>query len=68
LWERKDILAFCLAFPLEHKKQAKKNQNITFFIFGYPFSSFIGDAFRGQREEAVGGIFCFSFKMHIKIT
>jgi hypothetical protein len=33
-----------LAFPLEYEIQAKKNQNITFFIFGYPFSSSIEDA------------------------
>jgi hypothetical protein len=26
LWERKGILAFCLAFPLEYEKQAKKSQ------------------------------------------
>jgi hypothetical protein len=44
LWERKDILAFCLTFLLEYEKQVKKSQNITFFIFGYPFSSSIGDA------------------------
>jgi hypothetical protein len=32
LWERKDILAFCLTFPLEYEKQAKKSQNITFLF------------------------------------
>jgi len=51
LWERKDILAFCLAFPLECAKQAKKSQNIGFFIFGYPFSFSIGDAL--TKEKAI---------------
>jgi len=32
LWERKDILACCLAFPLEYEKQAKKSQNINFLF------------------------------------
>jgi hypothetical protein len=32
LWERKGILAFYLAFPLEYEKQAKKNQNISFLF------------------------------------
>jgi len=32
LWERKCILAFCLAFPLKYKKQAKKSQNIIFLF------------------------------------
>jgi hypothetical protein len=48
LWERKCILAFCLAFPLEYEKQAKKSQNISFFIFGYPFSISIGDALKDE--------------------
>jgi hypothetical protein len=40
-----------LAFPLEYEKQAKKSQNITFFIFDYPFSSSIGDALRIKRKK-----------------
>jgi hypothetical protein len=32
LWERKDILACCLAFPLEYEKQVKKSQNINFLF------------------------------------
>jgi len=58
LWKRKDILAFCLTFPLEYEKQAKKSQNITFFILGYPFSSSIGDALT---------VLDFSQAYHIKL-
>jgi hypothetical protein len=63
LWERKDILAFCLAFPLECKT-SKEKLKYWFFIFGYPFSFSIGDALicnwlfiandRGHKSNAVG--------------
>jgi hypothetical protein len=39
LWERKDILAFCLAFPLECAKQAKKSQNIGFLFLAIHLAS-----------------------------
>jgi hypothetical protein len=47
-----------LTFSLEYEKQAKKSQNITFFIFGYLFSSSIGDAFT---------VLDFSQAYHIKL-
>jgi hypothetical protein len=39
LWEKKAILAFCLAFPLECAKQAKKSQNISFLFLAIHLAS-----------------------------
>ena len=58
MWEKKAILAFCLAFPLECAKQAKKSQNISFFIFGYSFGFYIGDALRGIVLLELHSEFC----------
>jgi len=68
LCERKYILAFCLAFLLEYEKQVKKSQNITFLFLAIHLAAPLEMLLEAKKEEAVGGIFCFSFKMHIKIT
>jgi len=39
LWERKGILACCLAFLLEYEKQAKKSQNINFLFLAIHLAS-----------------------------
>jgi hypothetical protein len=45
LWERKDILAFCLALPLECENKHKIAKIILLFlIFSFPFSTPVGDA------------------------